>query len=89
MTRSKSKDPVFERSILKKVSAILSKKEKDSPIKTKARSSTILIEFVGLTFAVYNGKTYIEFKITENMVGHKLGEFSKTRTFNGHKGSKV
>ncbi len=89
MPRSKSKGPVLDRAILKKVRNILNKAEKESVIKTKARSSTILVNFVGLAFAVYNGKSYIEFKITESMVGHKLGEFSWTRTFKGHKGSKA
>lgn len=57
-------------------------------IKTWSRRSTILPEFVGLTFAVHNGKTFIPVFVTENMVGHKLGEFAVTRTFKGHSGDK-
>lgn len=60
------------------------------PVKTWSRRSTILPDFVGLTFAVHNGKKFVPVYITENMVGHKLGEFSPTRTFKGHaKGKKL
>ena len=55
-----------------------------APIKTWSRRSTILPQFVGLTFGVYNGKKFIPVYVTENMVGHKLGEFAPTRTFRGH-----
>ena len=58
------------------------------PIKTWSRRSTILPEFIGLTIAVHNGRQHVPVYVTENMVGHKLGEFSLTRTFNGHAGGK-
>lgn len=61
---------------------------KKSVIKTWSRSSTITPDFVGLTIAVHNGKTFIPVYVTENMVGHKLGEFSPTRTFRGHSGNR-
>lgn len=58
------------------------------PIKTWSRRSTVLPEFVGLTFTVHNGKQHVPVYVTENMIGHKLGEFSPTRTFRGHAGEK-
>jgi small subunit ribosomal protein S19 len=61
---------------------------KKTVIKTWSRASTITPEFVGLTFAVHNGKQFIPVYVTENMVGHKLGEFSPTRTFKGHSGNR-
>ena len=61
---------------------------KKSVIKTWSRASTITPDFVGLTVAVHNGKTFIPVYVTENMVGHKLGEFSPTRTYRGHSGNK-
>jgi len=71
---------------MKKVKAMTESGEKKI-IKTWSRRSTIVPEFIGLTFAVHNGKKFIPVFITENMVGHKLGEFSLTRTFRGHAGS--
>lgn len=63
-------------------------KQSRAPIQTKSRRSTIIPEFVGLTFEIHNGKTYISRLIIEDMVGHKLGEFAPTRTFKGHAGTK-
>jgi small subunit ribosomal protein S19 len=83
MTRSSWKGPFVDGSILKKAEAARSSQRKDV-IKTWSRRSTILPQFVGLTFGVYNGKKHIPVLVTEEMVGHKLGEFSPTRTFTGH-----
>ena len=83
MARSVWKGPYFDITLYKKV-----KKSKDenskTPIKTWSRRSTILPQFVGLTFGVYNGQKFVPVNVTEHMVGHKLGEFSPTRTFKGH-----
>ena len=65
-----------------------SEQNKNTVIKTWSRRSTILPEFVGVNFAVHNGKRFIPVNVTEDMVGHKFGEFSPTRTFNGHTGDK-
>lgn len=83
MSRSSKKGPYIDQKLLKKVfkQKELGKKE---PIKTWARASQIPPEFVGHTFAVHNGRVFIEVFITEEMVGHRLGEFSLTRTFRGH-----
>jgi small subunit ribosomal protein S19 len=85
--RSLKKGPFVEEKLLKKVQLILDSGDKKI-IKTWSRRSTIVPEFIGLTFAVHNGKQFVPVYITENMVGHKLGEFSPTRTFRGHAGSK-
>ncbi len=81
MTRSIKKGPFVDSYLFKK--ADQGHKDK-KPIKTWSRRSTILPDFVGLTFAVHNGKKFIPVYVTENMVGHKLGEFSPTRTYYGH-----
>ncbi len=83
MSRSLKKGPFIDDHLLDKVEAMNSKKEK-KVIKTWSRRSTILPDFIGHTFAVHNGKKFIPVYVTENMVGHKLGEFSPTRTFKGH-----
>ncbi len=83
MPRSVKKGPYVEDKLLKKVDAAKDSKTR-VVIKTWSRRSTILPEFVGLTFAVHNGKKFIPVYISENMVGHKLGEFSPTRTYRGH-----
>ncbi|MGQ9471092.1 MAG: 30S ribosomal protein S19 [Candidatus Aminicenantales bacterium] len=83
MGRSLKKGPFVDEDLKKKVLAALSLKEK-KVIRTWSRRSTITPEMVGLTIAVHNGKKFIPVFITENMVGHKLGEFSPTRTFKGH-----
>lgn len=87
MPRSLKKGPFVDEHLLKKV-----RKARETGsrkvIKTWARRSTIIPEFVGLTFAVHNGKRFIPVFITEDMVGHKLGEFAPTRTFYGHAGDK-
>lgn len=84
MPRSIKKDPFVDEYLIKKVELIAKKGEK-SIIKTWSRRSTILPEFIGYTFAVHNGKKFIPVFISEDMVGHKLGEFSHTRTYRGHK----
>ena len=84
MGRSIKKGPFIDEKLLKKISALESQKEKRQVIKTWSRRSTIIPEMVGLTIAVHNGRKFIPVFITENMVGHKLGEFSPTRTFKGH-----
>lgn len=81
MARSIKKGPFVDSYLLKKAEVAKSDKK---PIKTWSRRSTIIPEFVGLTFAVHNGKKFVPVYVTENMVGHKLGEFSPTRTFKGH-----
>lgn len=83
MSRSSKKGPFVDRNLIKKV---LNQKQsgKKEPIKTWARSSEISPDFVGCTFLVHNGKNFINVFITEDMVGHRLGEFSPTRTFRGH-----
>ncbi len=86
MARSIKKGPFFDNYLLKKAEVA---KEDKRPIKTWSRRSTIIPDFVGLTFAVHNGKKFIPVYVTENMVGHKLGEFAPTRNFRGHaKGTK-
>ena len=87
MTRSTWKGPFVESSLLKKAETARGSGRKDV-IKTWSRRSTVLPQFVGLTFGVYNGKKHIPVMVTEDMVGHKLGEFSHTRTFHGHTGER-
>ncbi|WP_338983352.1 30S ribosomal protein S19 [Spiroplasma endosymbiont of Othius punctulatus] len=82
MSRSLKKGPFADDYLLKKVDAI--KDGKNETIKTWSRRSSIFPSFVGHTFAVYNGKEFINVYVTEDMVGHKLGEFSPTRKFGGH-----
>jgi len=84
MGRSLKKGPFIDEKLLRKVNAIAERKKKKQVIKTWSRRSLISPEMVGLTIAVYNGKKFIPVFITENMVGHKLGEFSPTRIFKGH-----
>ena len=83
MTRSVWKGPFVDGYLLKKAEAARASGRKDV-IKTWSRRSTILPQFVGVTFGVYNGQKHIPVLVTEDMVGHKLGEFSPTRTFHGH-----
>tara|TARA_Y100000590_G_scaffold421734_1_gene525747 strand:- start:1060 stop:1437 length:378 start_codon:yes stop_codon:yes gene_type:complete len=83
MSRSVWKGPFVDPSLIKKVEKMKNQTSK-SPIKTWSRKSTIIPEFVGISFLIYNGKKFIPIKISEEMVGHKLGEFSPTRTFSGH-----
>ena len=83
MPRSVWKGPFVDPSLLKKVEKLKSQ-SKSMPIKTWARRCTIIPEFVGVSFLIYNGKKFIPIKISEEMVGHKLGEFSPTRQFSGH-----
>jgi small subunit ribosomal protein S19 len=85
MPRSLKKGPYIEESLLKKITAMNERGER-RVVKTWSRSSTITPEFVGHTLAVHNGNKFIPVYLTENMVGHKLGEFAPTRTFRGHGG---
>ena len=87
MARSIKKGPFVDAHLIKKVDTARSSNDK-RPIKTWSRRSTVLPDFVGLTIAVHNGKQHIPVYVTENMVGHKLGEFSLTRTFRGHTAGK-
>ena len=84
MSRSLKKGPYLDEKLMKKIAALESKGQKRKVIKTWARRSTITPEMVGLTIAVHNGRKFIPVFISENMVGHKLGEFSPTRIFKGH-----
>ena len=87
MARSIKKGPIVDQHLAKKVESMLAANKK-AVVKTWSRRSTILPEFVGHTFAVHNGKKFVPVFVTENMVGHKLGEFSPTRTFTGHSAEK-
>jgi len=88
MSRSIKKGPFVAERLEAKVMGMISRNEK-KVVKTWSRASTILPEFVGHTFAVHNGNKFIPVYVTENMVGHKLGEFSPTRLFRGHAGQKA
>jgi small subunit ribosomal protein S19 len=85
MSRSTKKGPAVDAKLLKKVDA-LNRSGQKTIIKTWARSSTILPQMVGLTIGVHDGRRHVPIFITENMVGHKLGEFASTRTFRKHSG---
>ena len=87
MTRSAKKGPFCDASLVKKVETAQANKD-NKPIKTWSRRSTILPDFIGLTIAVHNGKQHVPVYVSENMVGHKLGEFALTRTFKGHSADK-
>ena len=87
MARSVWKGPYFDVTLYKKVKKSKEENSK-TPIKTWSRRSTIIPDFVGVTLSVYNGKSFIPVFVTEDMVGHKLGEFSPTRVFKGHSGDK-
>ncbi|MDR2072859.1 MAG: 30S ribosomal protein S19 [Spirochaetaceae bacterium] len=86
MSRSVKKGPFIEKSLYKKI-VEMSKTRDRRMIKTYSRCSTIIPEMVGTTISVYNGKVWVPVYITENLVGHKLGEFAPTRIFRGHSGS--
>ena len=83
MSRSTKKGPYIDEKLLMKVQRAVKANDK-KPIKTWSRRSTITPDFVGVTMSIYNGKKFIPVYVTENMVGHKLGEFSPTRTFRKH-----
>ena len=83
MTRSIWKGPFVEESLIKKVDKIKNVANK-KPIKTWSRKSTIIPDFIGISFLIYNGKKFIPITVSEDMVGHKLGEFAPTRQFAGH-----
>lgn len=84
MSRSIKKGPFVDESLMKKVLVAQESGSSNKVIKTWSRRSTILPEFIGLTFAVHNGKKFVPVYVTDNMIGHKLGEFSPTRTYYGH-----
>ena len=88
MARSVKKGPFVQDALLKRVQSMNSRNEK-RVVKTWSRASTVLPDFVGHTFAVHNGNKFIPVYVTENMVGHKLGEFAPTRLFRGHTGNKA
>src|SRR5687768_8257267 len=88
MARSVKKGPFVQDSLMKKITAMNSRSEK-RVVKTWSRASTVIPDFVGHTFAVHNGNKFIPVYVTENMVGHKLGEFAPTRLFRGHSGKVV
>ena len=83
MGRSVKKGPFVDAHLIKKIGAVRATSDK-RPIKTWSRRSMIMPDFVGHTFAVHNGKAFVNVFVTENMVGHRLGEFALTRTFRGH-----
>jgi small subunit ribosomal protein S19 len=85
MSRSLKKGPFVNPKVFQKVERLISSGSKE-PVKTWARACTIVPEFVGYTFMVHNGKVFTKVFVTEDMVGHKLGEFAPTRTFRGHGG---
>ena len=87
MPRSVKKGPFVDKHLIKKVEEMVASINK-KPIKTWSRRSMILPEMIGLTIAVHNGRLHVPIFITENMIGHKLGEFAATRTFRGHSGDK-
>jgi small subunit ribosomal protein S19 len=87
MARSVWKGPFIDGSLIKKATKVLADGKREV-IKTWSRRSTIIPMFVGLTFGVYNGKKHVPVTVREEMVGHKFGEFSPTRIFNGHSGDK-
>jgi small subunit ribosomal protein S19 len=86
MARSLKKGPALDEKLFRKVE-LLNQQGRKAPIKTWSRACTIVPEFVGHTFQVHNGRHFIDVFVTEDMVGHKLGEFSPTRTFRGHRAS--
>ncbi len=87
MGRSLKKGPFVDEKLFQKVEKMSTQRRKD-PIKTWARRCTIVPEFIGYTFSVHNGKQFLPVFVTEDMVGHKLGEFSNSRTFRGHTNKK-
>ncbi len=87
MTRSVKKGPFVDDHLLKKIEKARSSNDK-RPIKTWSRRSMVMPDFIGLTIAVHNGRQHVPVFVTENMVGHKLGEFALTRTFKGHAADK-
>lgn len=87
MSRSIKKGPFIDKNLFKKIQT--QGQDKKNPIKTYSRASTIIPEMIGITINVHNGKAFIPVYVSENMIGHKLGEFAPTRLFRGHAGSKA
>ena len=88
MPRSLKKGPFIDASLLKKVLKVLETGDK-KPVKTWSRRSVIIPQMIGMTIAVHNGRQHVPVFVSDEMVGHKLGEFAPTRTFNGHSGDKA
>lgn len=88
MSRSKKKGPYFDHRLLDKVERQSGRGSHREPIKTWARDCTVVPDFIGHTFLVHNGRQFLKVFVTEDMIGHKLGEFSPTRLFKGHSGGK-
>ena len=88
MARSLKKGPFCDHHLMKRVEVAVATENLKAVIKTWSRRSTILPQFVGINFAVHNGKKFVSVAVTEGMVGHKFGEFAPTRTFYGHSGDK-
>ena len=88
MPRSVKKGPFIDHHLMAKVNKLIDSNRKEV-VKTWSRRSTIMPEFVGITFAVHNGNKFIPVLVTDNMIGHKLGEFAPTRTFGGHGDNKA
>jgi small subunit ribosomal protein S19 len=88
MSRSLKKGPYVDERLMKKVEKQQRSTSRD-PIKTWARDCTIVPEFIGFTFLIHNGKQFMKLYVTEDMIGHKLGEFAPTRMFRGHSGGKA
>lgn len=84
MARSIKKGPFIDHHVVAKVEDATKKNDRKKVIKTWSRRSTVIPDMVGMTFAVHNGKKFVPVYVTENMIGHKLGEFAPTRTFSGH-----
>ena len=87
MSRSQKKGPFVDEKLFRKVEKANESGSRE-PIKTWARACTVVPEFIGYTFMVHNGRQHVKVQVTEDMVGHKLGEFAPTRTFKGHAGKK-
>jgi small subunit ribosomal protein S19 len=87
MSRSQKKGPYVDEKLFRKVEKAEAAGNKE-PIKTWARACTVVPEFIGYTFMIHNGRQHVKVQVTEDMIGHKLGEFAPTRTFKGHGGGK-
>jgi small subunit ribosomal protein S19 len=89
VARSIKKGPFIDQHMMAKVEQAIKKNDKKKTVKTWSRRSTVIPDMVGMTFAVHNGKKFVPVYVTENMIGHKFGEFSPTRQFSGHADKKA
>ena len=89
MARSIKKGPFIDQHMMAKVESAIKKNDKKKTVKTWSRRSTVIPDMVGMTFAVHNGKKFVPVYVTENMIGHKFGEFAPTRQFSGHADKKA